>query len=829
MMSFAILAFLFISVFYMYESELVDRVRNLDMLEKESLSNGHLNYNLDSPFLMSGRINFYINNTGRDKFYFKDKKNFDCFNIFFENNFISEGDLKTHLIDMSLAYDYTFLDIGQIGQISYFGTLNEGEDKTFKFISCGGLEKYINVEFENLDWWDTNWLVRKEIIVEDSSGLDLSEYQVVLDLNSSNFNFDLAKESELRFILALKENLMLDLTFDDYSQILSDYSKNSNLVTLGVDSGAGTDDPGQVDGVVLGGLIFDGIDDSINISSSSSLQSSKSVTYASWVKWDSSGGNEEVIFTNGVNSNSLRIINDGGVNDDQVLFQLDVDGNLNSLYSGVILDDTWHFITASYDGFEMKLFIDSVLVSNLTVIGDIVVGNNDNLVGRDFVGNFFKGSLDELKIFNLALSQSEIEDLYYNNLRYRELDFYVGSWSISDKIAKIFVKVPSILANSNLSFNMYYDNREGILGTSDIESTFSYLAPRDVAYVVSDRVSTGIGLDIMSLYDNNSIFVDTYIFNLSELEGTSLASANVNESDLIKMKYLAQVEGRDSSGGEMVVPISWAGTNFYYRGMRNNPDIVCILSPFGNANVDILEDGVSIWSGVVGNETLCNKGINIGNNNNLGVESDIPVLVASYGDTSDDSMTWRPATSDDLFGAPSGSFYIGAGASGASGTVYESDGSSSVLSIGAYGTYSDKGPGPEGDTPAFRVESDGLLGAIGQGDGDGAESEVLGTIYDMGIKFGSHAAVEYVIAVSPYGDANCTMYDSAGLLFENIYLGTGSSSVGVYNYSFGIIDNAQYLPADWKLECDKPVWPFYENTVEDETNLFGHLQMRQYV
>ncbi|MCA9496071.1 MAG: DUF2341 domain-containing protein, partial [Nanoarchaeota archaeon] len=829
MMSFAILAFLFVSVFYMYESELVDRVEGLDLLEKESLAKGHLDYAVSNPYMMSGRVNFLMNNSGRAKFYFRDGENDECFNIFSANDFFSEDSLKTHLLDKSLAYDYRFLDIGGYGQLLYKDVVSSGENKTVKFISCGGIEKYFELVYEDLDWWDSTWLERKKITVNDSSGSDLVEYQIELDFNSSNLDFAAVKESEIRFILDLKENLMLDLPFDDYIQVLNDYSKNSNFVSLGLSSSSGGDDPSSISGVIFDALSFDGVDDLLNVSFNSSLQSSKGLTYASWVKWDSSGGNELVIFSNGGNGNSLRMINDGGANDANVLFQLNVSGVVRSLYSGVAMDENWHFLSASYDGFQMKLYIDSVLISNLTAIGNIVVGNDNNYIGKEASGNFYKGYLDEFKAFNLPLSDGEVEDLYYNNLRFRELDFYVSQWSSLNQNAKLFVKVPSILSNSYVDFYMYYDNREGVLGSSDMESTFSYLAPRDVGYVVSELTADTNGLNIFSLYDSNIIVVDTDVFSLDELEGTTLAAASVGIDDLVKMRYLAQVEGQDLSGGEMIVPISWAGTNFYYRGMRNNPDTICIMSPFGNANVDILEDGVSLWSGVVGSNTYCNNTLNLGTGSNLGIEADIPVLAAYYGDVSDDAFSLRPATNDDLFGVPSGALYVGVGASGASGTVYESDGSSSVLAAGAYGTYADTGPAGEGDTPAFRLESDGLLGAIQQGDGDGAETTVLASFYDMGIKYGSRTAVEYVVAASLFSDANCSMYDSFGALFENIYLGTGSEVVGVYNYSFGIIDNAQYLPANWKLECDKPVWPYYESTSEDETNLFGHLQMRQYV
>ncbi len=66
-------------------------------------------------------------------------------------------------------------------------------------------------------------------------------------------------------------------------------------------------------------------------------------------------------------------------------------------------------------------------------------------------GNFFNGTIDEVKIFNIALTQNEVNDLYYNNLRFRELSFYISNWNPTLDTAKIFVKVPYVKPSSNVN------------------------------------------------------------------------------------------------------------------------------------------------------------------------------------------------------------------------------------------------------------------------------------------------------------------------------------------------------------------------------------------
>jgi hypothetical protein len=73
--------------------------------------------------------------------------------------------------------------------------------------------------------------------------VSLAEYQVEINLDSSNFNFSVYDENEIRFIMPLKENVVLDLTFDEYLQQLVDYSDYSNAAYLGAGAGTNADDP----------------------------------------------------------------------------------------------------------------------------------------------------------------------------------------------------------------------------------------------------------------------------------------------------------------------------------------------------------------------------------------------------------------------------------------------------------------------------------------------------------------------------------------------------------------------------------------------------------
>ena len=58
-------------------------------------------------------------------------------------------------------------------------------------------------------WWDVNWKYRREITITNVNGT-YTDYQVLVQLNSSNFNFSHAQEngSDIRFVASDDETLL---------------------------------------------------------------------------------------------------------------------------------------------------------------------------------------------------------------------------------------------------------------------------------------------------------------------------------------------------------------------------------------------------------------------------------------------------------------------------------------------------------------------------------------------------------------------------------------------------------------------------------------------
>ena len=85
------------------------------------------------------------------------------------------------------------------------------------------------------------------------------------------------------------------------------------------------------------------------------------------------------------------------------------DGNFEVEYVLPSPPSGWNHVALTYDGSELKLYLNGTLVASTSASGAIV-GTDDPLIIGDYIG--FQGSVDELAIFSRALSDSEVRDHY---------------------------------------------------------------------------------------------------------------------------------------------------------------------------------------------------------------------------------------------------------------------------------------------------------------------------------------------------------------------------------------------------------------------------------
>ena len=191
----------------------------------------------------------------------------------------------------------------------------------------------------------------------------------------------------------------------------SDSSGNNNTGTL-------TNSPTWTTGKIGGALSLDGMDDYTDIGTMD--VSGSGITIAAWVKADAFPSTIDTRFISKANSTSeqghywmLGQTNNGG---DKLRFRLKAGGSTQTLIasSGDLPLNTWFHTIATYDGSTMRLYKDGIEVGSVAKSGTIDMDTTIPAnIGRNPDGsNHMDGAMDDVRIYNRALSTSDIQALY---------------------------------------------------------------------------------------------------------------------------------------------------------------------------------------------------------------------------------------------------------------------------------------------------------------------------------------------------------------------------------------------------------------------------------
>ncbi len=178
---------------------------------------------------------------------------------------------------------------------------------------------------------------------------------------------------------------------------------------LGVNDGTlygATFDLGMVDQA----FSFDGVDDYVS-APGANMDDFQQLTIDAWVKFDSLSGTQELVrLWRGpkVSKAMLRLV---GM--DLHFLMHFVEGGERSLYcsvDGVLQAGVWHHVAGTYDGSYMRLYLDGSELCNFEHHAQIYPGDVE--VELSSYTSTLDGLLDEMEIYNRALSAPEILTIY---------------------------------------------------------------------------------------------------------------------------------------------------------------------------------------------------------------------------------------------------------------------------------------------------------------------------------------------------------------------------------------------------------------------------------
>ncbi|MCL5279596.1 MAG: LamG domain-containing protein [Planctomycetes bacterium] len=211
-------------------------------------------------------------------------------------------------------------------------------------------------------------------------------------------------------------NLLASWKLDEpKSPFAADYSGNDYYGTL-------TGSPQWVEGLLDSGLKFNGTTDYVDCGTPAALYLPKTYTYSTWFKVakDIAGNSgAQYLLCNGSRSDLVFGVEDGvNVNGDLCLHYYDTAPGFHAVRVGqtVWRADEWHMVTATKDAAGHKIYLDGVLKGSDTNTRD----DNYNTTRMISLGArgwtnpkiaFFNGTLDDVRVYNRALSVDEIKQI----------------------------------------------------------------------------------------------------------------------------------------------------------------------------------------------------------------------------------------------------------------------------------------------------------------------------------------------------------------------------------------------------------------------------------
>ena len=169
------------------------------------------------------------------------------------------------------------------------------------------------------------------------------------------------------------------------------------------------------------GLKFDGVDDNITTNDSASLDITSQLTISGWAKHSGVATYPRIV----EKSKDSTVCTDP-----YVIYSLDFDNvglaDLSIAVGGLLKSvksasapslNTWHHYTGTYDGANMKIYVDGVLSNTVAQTGAIDTSNVGLIFGSSRLASpcgtgVLTGSIDDVRIYNRALSANEVKQLY---------------------------------------------------------------------------------------------------------------------------------------------------------------------------------------------------------------------------------------------------------------------------------------------------------------------------------------------------------------------------------------------------------------------------------
>jgi len=264
-----------------------------------------------------------------------------------------------------------------------------------------------------------------------NGAIGTNTYNVLLGANPDQLGdasyFDGDMDNVQLYSYAFSESQVLDTYqngFTDSELFAAHWKFDESSGSTASDSSVGGDYDGTLtgtpapvwdpnEGVKAGSIQFNG-DNYVNCGNISRATMRNSMTCAAWIKVNSFTTGYQAVLGKGYTA--WRIVRNGTTNN--IMFSVN-SGTASTVNSTNVNDGQWHHIAAVYDctANSIKLYVDGAVSSSTgngliaTNAYNVLLGANPDQLGD---ASYFDGSMDEVRLYQYALSEAEVLALCEN-------------------------------------------------------------------------------------------------------------------------------------------------------------------------------------------------------------------------------------------------------------------------------------------------------------------------------------------------------------------------------------------------------------------------------
>ncbi|MHC4557447.1 MAG: LamG-like jellyroll fold domain-containing protein [Planctomycetota bacterium] len=193
--------------------------------------------------------------------------------------------------------------------------------------------------------------------------------------------------------------------FDDSSGDVAVDSSSNDL------DGALLGDPSWTDGVLDGALQFDGDGDYVDFGNDQKFDIAGQITISAWIKVDAFDREWQTVIAKGDSSWRLQRNTSNNTLEFACTGLLVPGTRYSNVFSNTgVNDGQWHHVAGTYNDLQICLYVDGTLDASANAAGSININDHSVYVGENAEKpeRFWNGLIDDVRIYNYALSADEI-------------------------------------------------------------------------------------------------------------------------------------------------------------------------------------------------------------------------------------------------------------------------------------------------------------------------------------------------------------------------------------------------------------------------------------